>query len=398
MITTTRSFLAAAILLPGLSLSAQNLLSYRPDGGVGAPARMFEFPCRSPAWSPALGGPGLVPGPFAGRARPFVAALGACTVDSTAGVMFTTNGLVSIQRTQYPRIGSSTGAAIPDLPIPAVVGQVTGMAVDPVLHHLFLTNGPTVFEVDPTAGMAVLASFPAAPLNLLAGLEYDPAQPGLVFAVTTAAEVATYNRGGGLISAAPPTYAWPGADAVGIAYDKSNVAGGDFYVMHANGQIYNHTHGVLHTTEPANQVGMVYLPSPVQLPSAGTCGGVTPTVSVSELVVEGAGGFGLEIDNLPAGAPLAVWGVQVYGPGTAPPVPPVWIGLPFACGDTLWPVPGMPLLTFTALGAGTSAVLPLPLPGATAGWTLLAQPLVFCPSSPCGFILPNAMQCEISRG
>lgn len=376
----------------GAVLPAQNLVSYRPNNG--APAQMFEFPCASRAW--VGGGPGLIAGAYPGRARPLQPhPLGAVANDSTAGVLFTTNGQVSIQRTEYPRIGSASGVALPDLPIPAGVGTVNGMAVDPALRRIFLTNGVTVFECDPLAGMAILVSFPAAPLNVLAGLDFDPTQPGLLFAVSTAGEVATYGRAGGLIAVSAPTYAWPGAMATGVALDKSDAAGGVFYVQHANGQVYNHTTGALHTTEPADQVGISYIPSPIQLPSAGVCGGAAPTVTVSELVVDGLAN-GLELRGLAAGTPFVVWGIVVLPPGSPPAVA---TGVPFACGDTLWLLPPMPTpVTLLAPVGGTSSLLPLAVPAGLAGWALFVQPLVPCAASPCGFVLPNAMQLEISRG
>ncbi|MFO1078629.1 MAG: hypothetical protein U1E73_12970 [Planctomycetota bacterium] len=382
-----------AALLAGLPLAAQNLLSYRPDGGAGIPPRMIEYPCLSRAWD-GVAGPGLVPGPFPGRARPFAGALlGASAIDALAGVMFTTNGVATIQRTQYPRIGASTGAAIPDLPIPAAVGQVTGMAVDPVLHHLFLTNGIQIFEVDPMAGMAVLGSFLAAPLNILTGLEYDRTQPGVIFAVSSAAEVAVYNRGGGLVGVTPAPYGWPGADAIGVALDMSDVGGGDFYVLHANGQLWNHTRGVLHATEAANQVGMCYLPSPVHLPSVGSCGGVVPTVETTNLVVDGLANIGLEVHNLPPGTGSLVWLLQPLPPGAAP---ALLTGLPLPGGDTVWPALGGPSL-FTFVGGAADSVRPFAVPAGFAGWSILAQPFMMCPAAAAGFIAPQAMQLEISR-
>lgn len=392
MNTLSVPFVAMALLAPATALSAQNLLAYRPDP---ASAEMSEFPCRSRAWQPGCT-PGLVPGPYAAPLRPFAAnPLGACTVDATTGVVYTTNGINSIQRRQYPRIGSSTGAALPNLPIPAVVGSVTGMAVDPVNKHLFLTNGTQVFEVDPLAGMAIVASWVAMPMNILAGLEYDPARPNRVFGVSTAAEIATYERGVGFLSAVSPIYPWPGFEATGLGLDKSDPLGGDFYVVHANGQVFHYPTGTLHTTLPANQVGMVYLPSKIELPSGGACGGAAPVVGTSRLVVDGAAGFGLEIGNLPLGTALVIWGIDVLAPAAAPACMST-VALPFGCGDTLW-FPAPPTL-FAALAAGTSAVMPLPLPAGFPGWTLIAQPALFCGACPAGLVLPNAMQLEISRG
>ena len=231
-------------------------------------------------------------------------------------------------------------------------------------------------------------------MNILSGLDFDPTQPTLVFAVTTAGEVATYNRGGGLVSVASPTYAWPGSIATGVALDLSDAAGGMFYVQHANGEVYNHTLGVLHATLPVDEVGLTFLASPIQLPSAGSCSGATPVVGVSDLVLADSPGFTLTLDGLPLGTPFVAWGIELPGGPAAAPV-----GLPFACGDTLWLDPITPpgIVVLTAVVAGASAPLPLPLPAGSAGVRLFAQPLVPCALSPCGFVLPNAMQLEVAR-
>jgi hypothetical protein len=384
------STIAAVVITMASALSAQNLLRYRPS----SPLPIQERPAPSRAWSRSAPGPGLIQPNLPGPTRAFLAhPNGAITIDSTTGWIFSTNGAGVIDRTEYSRIGSATGATIPPLPFPAGVARVTGMTFDPVARHLFLTDGLTIYEVDPAAGMAVLTAFPASPLNFLAGLSYDPADPLHVYAVSTAGEVATYSRGGGLIAVSPAIYSWPGAPAVGLSLYKTASACRDFHVLHGNGNIYNHTLGDLIHTGAGNHVGMAFLPSPVLMPSVGACGGAGMDVRTSKLVVDGIAGFGLEID-LPLGTPFVAWFIEVL-PACPPPLALLSsIGL---CGSDVW-VTAPVFSSVVAASSGGATVLPLTLPPGFVGTTLVAQPLVPCAASACGFVLPDAMHLEICSG
>lgn len=368
------------------TVAAQNTLSYRPSGATSI---LREYPTASAAFNPAVPGPGVPVGAMAGPAAAFVGHPdGAVAVDNTTGLVFATNGAGVITRTFYPRLGCGpVPAPLAPLPIPAAIGNVTGMAFDPVARHLFLTNGIMIFEVDPAAGMAILCAWPQAPLNVLSGLDYDPATPGLVYAVSTAGEIGTYQRCVGLIAIAPPTYAWPGAMAVGLAMDKSSAAGGMWYVLHANGQTYNHSLGMLHDVGPANRVGLSFLASPVNLPSAGLCGGVHPEARVSELAVQNQPAFGIDVCNLPAGTPFAVLLVD-FG----------FINPPNPFGGNTWlPIPALAAFFHLVPAGSTEAHQPLALPPGTAGLGLYAQWFVPCGGAAWPYITSDAMQIEVSR-
>jgi hypothetical protein len=78
-------------------LAAQNLISYDP-GGAGA-SFVQEYPLPSPAFAVAAGGPGVPVGLMPAPARPLLAhPLGSIAADDTMGILYTTNGMVSIQR------------------------------------------------------------------------------------------------------------------------------------------------------------------------------------------------------------------------------------------------------------------------------------------------------------
>jgi len=366
---------ATAAALAAMAPRSQNLLAYHPAGGA---SDCTEVPALSPAYGFG-GGPGIVKAAFPAPARPALAALnGAVEVDSTAEVVYSTNGMVSIERRVYPRLGCGAIVPLPALPIPAPCQPVTGMAVDPVTKNLFLTNGATIFRVDPLAGMAILCSFAAAPLNILSGLDYDPANPGQIMAVSTAGEVATYNLCGALVGFVPPTYAFPGGMAVGIARDKSNAFGGDVYVQWNNGQIYDHTAGVLWHALPANQVGLAYLASPVVLPVGMACGAAAPHAEINALATTGKVTFGLSLCNVPAGIPAAA---AILSPAMVV-APPFWLAPPVVAPFGALPV----------VGTSVSLAVPLGLPAGAAFFQQWAMP---CAGG--GFGLSTALQIEVSR-
>ncbi len=368
-ITTFLALAFAAAAAP-----AQNLLTYRP---AGAGSDATEFPSLSPAFGGA--GPGIVRPAFAAPARPAMGAIsGATEVDNTAEVVYSTNGFATIERRRYPRLACGGGAALPALPIPAACQPVTGMAVDPVSKNLFLTNGATIFRVDPLAGMAILCSFPAAPLNILSGLDYDPANPGQILAVSTVGEVATYNLCGALVGFVAPTYAFPGGVAVGIAQDKSGAAGGNVYVAWSNGQVYDHTAGLLWRALPANQAGLAYLASPVILPVGMACGAAAPDASIDALATTGKATFGFTMCNAAAGTPAAV---VVLSPAMGV-APPFWLGAPLVAPFGAVPV----------VGASANVAVPLGLP---AGAAIYQQWAFLCAAG--GFGLSSALQIEVSR-
>lgn len=371
---STHVCVTATLALVAVAVPSQNVITYRPNGPM---SDHTEVPALSPAFGGA--GPGIVRPAFPAAARPATAVPnGAVEVDSTAEVIYSTNGIATIERRRYPRLGCGVIAPLLPLPIPMVCQPVTGMAVDPVTKNLFLTNGTMIFRVDPLAGMAILCSFPAAPLNVLSGLDYDSANPGQIRAVSTAGEVAVYNVCGGLVSFVPPTYAFPGGVAVGIAMDKSTAAGGDVYVAWDNGQIYHHTGGVLWQALPANQVGLAYLASPVVLPVAMACGAAAPHASVDALATTGKATFGFTLCNVPAGTPVAA---VILSPAMVA-APPFWLAPPV-------------FAPFGAVGVvGTSANVPVPL-GLPPGASVYQQWAMPCAGG--GFGLSTALQIEVSR-
>lgn len=378
--------LALCCVLP---LTAQNLLSYRAAGAGGS--AMLEYPVVSPAFAPATG-PGVPVGLLPAPARPAQPhPLGSVAVDDTTGIVYTTNGLASIQRSWYPRLGLvPPTAALPALPIPAVVGQVHGMAVDPASKHLFLCNGGMIFEVDPLAGMAIVASWTQSPLNVLTDLEFDPGQPGFVFAVSSVGEIATYARGGGLVSVAVPTYPFPGGMATGLALDRSNLlaAPAEFYVAWDNGDVYRQATGTVHLGGLGAFAGLTFLASAVNLPGGAACGGSAPIVRTSTLVFDGSTGFGVEVGGFAAGTPFAALVLNAPGFGPATPMPPLGV---------FW-LPGGWTHAFAVLSStATSVRFGLPLPPGMAPFRFYAQAAVSCPASPAGFVVTDAMQFEIAR-
>lgn len=371
---------AAVLLFAGTSMG-QNLLRYRPTAGL--PLR--ERPLPSPAWTGS--GPGRLLPHHAGPARALLSGpRGAVTINVADGVMLSTNGAGTIDRTEYSRTGLATGVVLPSLPFPAGVAQVNGMAFDPSSRHLFLTDGTTIYEVDPAAGMAVLFSFPASPMNTLAGLDFDRADPGHVYGVSTAGEVAIYDRYVGvMVSVTSPTYAWPGAEATGLALYKTAAPRRDFFVLHRNGDVYNHSTGVRIHNGLGGQVGMAYLPTPVHLPSSASG---SEEVMTSAFVVDGEARFGFELQGLAAPAIPLGWAVSLMPPGGLVP-------LPVLCSD-LWPDPAT---AFVSTSPGATA-MPLPLPAGPiyVGTTLIAQPVVVTGDPTCPIKLLEAMHCEISTG
>lgn len=358
------------------SVVAQNLTTYLP---AGAGSVYNEFPANSPA-TPS----GALLGPYAGPARPLAAPeVGAIAVDNERQVVYSTNGTNTIERRVYPRMRCGVAVTMPSLPIPAAVGIVTGMAFDPATQTMFLTNGVTLFHIDPTAGMAVLCAWPAAPLNFLVGLDFDSATPGTVMGVSSAGEIASYAICGGIVGMAAPTYPWPGARAVGMCVDKSTAATRDPYVIYANGEIYNHAAGALVHTG-AQGVGLSYAASPVHLPSTGSCGGVAPRMWTNALATQGKASFGFSACNLPMGTPTAF---LVLNGGFGPPIAGPWGTFWLAGAGAVIPVP--------VAGGATEASFALPLPGGTAGLGFYAQWAVPCPAG--GLAFTNALQVEISR-
>lgn len=380
---------ACLSLFAALPLTAQNLLSYRAAGAANS--ALLEYPVVSLAFTPA-GGPGVPVGILPAPARPAQPhPRGSVAVDDTTGIVYTTNGLASIQRSWYPRLGLvPPTAALPSLPIPAVVGEVHGMAVDPASKHLFLCNGVMMFEVDPLAGMAIVSSWTQSPLNVLTDLEFDPGQPGFVFAVSTVGEIATYARSGGLVGVTVPSYPFPGGMATGLALDRSNVLGAppEFYVLWDNGDVYRQSTGTVHVGSMAAFAGLTYLASAVNLPGAAACGGSAPIVRTSTLVFDGSGGFGVEVGGFAAGTPFAALVLNAPGFGPATPMPPLGV---------FW-LPGGWTHAFAVLPApDTSVRFPLPLPPAMAPFRFYAQAAISCPASSAGFVVTDAMQFEISR-
>jgi len=374
-----------------LPLAAQNMLGYHPGGAAGT--HMTEYPMRSPAFGPG-GGPGVPVGVLPAPARPAQPRpLGSIAVDDTTGVVYTTNGLGSIQRSWYPRLGVVPPiVALPNLPIPAAVGQVHGMAVDPVTKHLFLCNGVMMFEVNPLAGMAIVSSWPQAPMNTLTDLEFDPAQPGNVYAVSTVGEIATYVRGGGFVGFVAPTYPIPaGGMAVGLALDRSDApvvpACPHWYVLWDNGQVWDQQFAALHTVVYGGHAGLTYLASPVNLPGAGACGGATPIVRVSTLAFDNNPGFGIEAGGFAAGTPLAALVLNL--PGFGPPIPA-------GAAGTFW-LPGGWTHAVAVLGPGATRVrFALPLPAGLIGLRFFAQCAIACPAAAAGHVLTDALQIEVS--
>ena len=383
-----RHFVLPLFATLALPLAAQNMLSYHPNGAVGS--FNVEYPMLSPAFVPGVG-PGVPVGVLTAPARPAQPhPRGSIAVDDTTGIVYTTNGLGSIQRSWYPRLGVSPPAvALPNLPIPAVVAEVHGMAVDPVTKHLFLCNGVMMFEVNPLAGMAVVSSWPQTPMNILTDLEFDPSQPGFVFAVSTVGEIVTYLRGGGFSGFAPPSYAIPaGAIAVGLALDRSDapLCAPHWYVLWSNGQIFDQQFAALHTAGFGGHCGLTYIASPVNLPGAAACGGSTPIVRVSPLMFENNPGFGIEVGSFAAGTPFAA---LVLNLGFGPPM-----ALPFG---TFW-LPGGFTAAFAVLPpAATSVRFPLALPAGMAGFGFYAQAAISCPAAAVGIALTDALQIEVSR-
>ncbi|MBK8101347.1 MAG: hypothetical protein IPK26_30055 [Planctomycetes bacterium] len=379
--------LCVLLSVPLAHLTAQNLLSYRPNGPL---SRLLEAPAASPAWVPPGGGPGVGVGVMNGPPRPVPPALlGAVEVDSTSGLVFSTNGQLSIERSFYPRLGCTPPAALPSLPIPAPVGSVTGMAFDPVLHHLFLTNGGMIFEVDPAAGMTIVCMWPAAILNILTGLDFDPAHPDRLMAVTSAGEVAIYSRCGMLLSAVGPGYPFPGGNAVGIARDRSDCVASSVYVLWDNGDTYDHGLSALHHAGGGGRVGLTYAATPTYLPSAGACGGSDPDGRIAQFAVEDEPGFAIEVCGLAAGLPFAALLIDL-------PPAPIGVALPGICGTTWVPIPAL-FVGFAPVAPGaTTASVPLPLPPGLCGLRLYAQWFAPC-AGPCGYATSDGMQLEISR-
>ncbi|MEO6595101.1 MAG: hypothetical protein ABIP94_10155 [Planctomycetota bacterium] len=374
--------IAGAGMLLASAARAQNLLSYLP---AGAGSILIEVPCQSAVFP----GPGLTLPPMAGPARALAAIPnGDVAVDNTRDLIYATNGVTNISRTFYQRLGGVAPAPLPNLPIPAFPAGgnvITGMAVDPATQHLFLTNGFWILETDPLAGMAVLAFQPAAAwLASLSGLEFDPALPGVIHAVTIAADVCTYSRAGGLLAVAPPPYAPPGAMATGLARDHSIAVGGFFYVLHGNGMLFNHTTGALHAAGlPAMLVGLDYIASATELFNGSACGGTQPQLRLSTLAVEGKAGFGLDLEAIVAGTP---WAMVVIGFTPLLPPAPIfgnaWVAPPF--------VP-----FFAVLGGATSMHVFVPLPAGVAGTLLYAQGLAPCAAG--GPVASEGLQIAVSR-
>ena len=376
------SVLAAAVLCA--AASTQNVLSYQP---AGAASLLFEE-CIPGAACGSAGVPSSRT--FAGPLRPTPPGVldGAIAVDDRHALILATNGHTTIKRSRYPTLGcGSSGGALPDLSVPAAIGTVTGMAVDPGTNHLFLTNGTMLFRVDPSAGMTILCSWSASPLNILSGLEFDPAIPGELLAVSTAGEVARYSICGGLLSVSSPTYAWPGSPAVGVALDRTDAAGGQTYVLRANGDIYFHPAGPLLRNLAAGRVGLSFLPSALRLPGAVACAGASATPRISTLAFSGSTGFGLELCGIPAGTPFAValLGLpSVPVPIAALPAGLLWVNAPIALG-----VP---------VAAGASSVgIPLSLAGITAPLDFDVQWGLPCSTSAVGHVLTDALQIEVGR-
>lgn len=375
-------FAVPAIAALSATAMAQNVLSFLPNGATSE----FVEECVP---SPACGAPG-VPSvrTFAAPSRPSVAApLGAVCVDDRAGVIFATNGNGVIVRTPYPFVGSPAASGTVSLPIPAVVGTVTGMAVDPMARLLYLTNGTEIFQVDPGAGMAVLCSWLASPLNILSGLDYDPGTPGVLTAVSTAGEVAAYSLCGGLISVASPTYPWPGADAVGVARDRTDATGGAVFVLYANGRIFDHGAGALLRVGAANRVGLSFLPSPLRLSSGVSCAGAATRPLVSKLPVAGTAAFGLELRSIPSGTPFVM--LLLGFPAVATPVP--------MAGGSLWAHSGMVAIGMSVPAGATEVRAPLSLVGYGPPLGFDVQWAVPCSASAAGFVLSDGLQVEVGR-
>jgi hypothetical protein len=378
-ITIPSAGVLLAAILPLAGASAQNLLSYYPNG---AASHFTEDCAASPVWNPALAGPGVPVGNTPSPARPLLGhPQGACAVDNLTGVVYSTNGSPTIHRKRYERLGCPPGGgALPPLVLPAFIGQVTGLAVDPATKNLFVTDGITIWRLDPLAGMAILCSFPAAPMNILAGLDFDPATPNVLYAITTAAEFVRYNLCAGFINFVPPPYPWPGAVATGLAIDKSQ-PGATIYVLHANGEIWNFSTGTMHLAGHVDHVGLTFLASPTHLPSAGSCGGVKPEVRASTLAVAGVPS-GVDLCNIPAGT-ATVYALVGFG-----------FGGPIAIGGGFW-LPGAPIAL--AIATGGAASVNLPVPALANGARYYVQWAVPCAGAALGVIFSDAIQVEVAR-
>ena len=371
------------LLAAAHALEAQNLLSYHPAGAAGSFA--FEHPLPSPAFG--AGGPAVAVGAIAAPARPFQPPpFGSIAVDDTTGVVYTTNGFGSIQRSWYARLGCVPPVApLAALPIPAAVGSVLGMAVDPVTKHLFVNNGVTVFRLNPLAGMAIVGSFATAPVANLTDLEFDAALPGVLRGVTRGGAIVEYAIGGGLLASLAPSYAAPaGSMAVGLALDRTSAIGAPhFFVLWSNGQVFNQNSGAVHTAGLVNHCGLTFIASPQNLPSGGAIGGLVPQIRVASLAVPGI--VPIEIGNAPIGTFAAIF-LQVGGYGPA---------MPLGAAGTFWLGGALPpVVVATPAGTGSYAIV---LPGGVVGYSIYAQWLADAAAYPAGGAFTDAIQIEVAH-
>ncbi|MFO1054776.1 MAG: hypothetical protein U1F36_21340 [Planctomycetota bacterium] len=380
----SRSVRLALLLAASASLDAQQLISYLPGVAGGT----FYEEC---APSAACGTPGVpVSHSFAAPARPIVGVLdGDVAVDDRAGVIFSTNGYGMIARNRFPRLGCVGAGALAALPFPPGMAVIRGMAVDPAARLLLLTDGNQVFTVDPGAGMATLAAFPSGLPVQLTGLCFDPALPGEILAVTAAADVVRYQRAtGAILGVTPAIYAPPGSHAVGLAQDRTSAGGGHVFVLHAGGEVFDHTTGALLRTLAAGRVGLAFAPDALRLPGAVACAGATAEPRTSSLAFAGNAAFGLELCGIPAGTTFAV--ALIGLPSTPVSVATLPSGL-------LW-VAGAPIALGVPVPAGsTSVAIPLSLAGITPPVDFDVQWGLPCAASAVGHVLTEGLQIEVGR-
>ncbi|MCA8978284.1 MAG: hypothetical protein KDC98_26385, partial [Planctomycetes bacterium] len=344
-----------------------------------------EYPFPSPVF--VGGGPAVPVGPMPAPAAMLLPAPhGSIAFDDTTGIVYTTNGVGTIQRSWYPRLGCVPPAVVlPALPIPAGVGPIFGMAVDSVTKHIFVNNGATIFRLNPMAGMAVVMAWATGVPNLT-DLEFDPALPGQLFGVRGGGGIVNYNVGGGILGMMGPSYVVPaGGIAVGLALDQSSPVGAPhFFTLWDNGQIYNQNLAALHTTVPANNRGLCFIAAAQVLPGAGAIGGVVPEIRTSAMCVTGTG-FGFEMCNAPAGTWSGL-ALKVGVPGA--PVPLGGIGTFWLAGGWLAPLVYSPT---------TTAAYPLPIPAGLVGFRFYGQWIADFFAFPAGSAFTDALQVEVAN-
>jgi hypothetical protein len=364
-----------------LATTAQQLLSYAPASASFVEECLPHGACGTAGVAPSrsFSGPALAPG---------AAMDGAVAIDDRRGIVFATSGSGSITRTRMPGLGCGSPAALVPLPIPSSIAVVRGMAVDPLSTRMFLTDGTTISVVDRVAGMAVLASFPSLMPVQLTGLCFDPATPTELLAVSVGADVVRYQiSGGARLSVTPAPYASPGREATGLAIDRSAPSGGAIYVLHASGEIFDHTTGAVLRSGLVDRVGLAFVPSALRLPSAMSCAGGAAEPRLAALAVAGSTGFGVDLCGIPAGTAMALLlvGIPMVSSPIAIPAGRLWVG-------------SAPIAFGIPVAAGSRAVhVPLSLGGLSAGMSFDVQWGLPCSSSAGGIVLTDALQVMVGR-